>query len=290
VEKATHGAQLPWVSSSPIAGKFYFAGKPAPTEVNLPASDAPGAPIVPRDDPTLRRDLITDCDRLAAAPYDSGHSAGLPGVNLNKIDVKSASAACDDAMRLYPDVMRFVYQAGRVASAKRNYAEAMKLFLKADEGGYRVAGNSIGLLYSEGQGVRKDTAEAFRWFKKSVDNGEPLAMTNLGVMYERGEGVAKDCPEALRLYEAAGKAGVASAIYEIGLMYHTGECVQRDYAEAFRRYTQAAALGDGLAMNNLGNLYFNGLGIPRDRKLAKQWYEKSAALGVVEAKQNLKGM
>jgi uncharacterized caspase-like protein len=28
VDKATHGRQLPWVSSSPIAGNFYFAGKP----------------------------------------------------------------------------------------------------------------------------------------------------------------------------------------------------------------------------------------------------------------------
>ena len=30
VEKATGGSQLPWVSSSPISGNFYFAGKPAP--------------------------------------------------------------------------------------------------------------------------------------------------------------------------------------------------------------------------------------------------------------------
>jgi uncharacterized caspase-like protein len=29
VEKATRGRQLPWVSSSPISGNFYFAGKPA---------------------------------------------------------------------------------------------------------------------------------------------------------------------------------------------------------------------------------------------------------------------
>src|ERR1700733_2887539 len=29
VEKATGGSQLPWVSSPPIAGNFYFAGKPA---------------------------------------------------------------------------------------------------------------------------------------------------------------------------------------------------------------------------------------------------------------------
>ena len=30
VEKATGGQQLPWVSSSPISGNFYFAGKPTP--------------------------------------------------------------------------------------------------------------------------------------------------------------------------------------------------------------------------------------------------------------------
>ena len=30
VEKATGGSQLPWVSSSPISGNFYFAGKPVP--------------------------------------------------------------------------------------------------------------------------------------------------------------------------------------------------------------------------------------------------------------------
>lgn len=28
VAKATQGQQIPWVSSSPISGNFYFAGKP----------------------------------------------------------------------------------------------------------------------------------------------------------------------------------------------------------------------------------------------------------------------
>jgi hypothetical protein len=30
VEKTTNGAQLPWVSSSPISGSFYFAGNSKP--------------------------------------------------------------------------------------------------------------------------------------------------------------------------------------------------------------------------------------------------------------------
>ena len=43
VDKATDGAQLPWLSSSPISGNFYFAGKPATAD----ARPAPGAPDAP---------------------------------------------------------------------------------------------------------------------------------------------------------------------------------------------------------------------------------------------------
>jgi len=45
VAKATHGQQIPWVSSSPISGNFYFGGKPATAAASQPpaASDAPAA-------------------------------------------------------------------------------------------------------------------------------------------------------------------------------------------------------------------------------------------------------
>jgi len=47
VEKATGGRQLPWVSSSPISGNFYFAGRPEPAAVTArPASDLPAAPTL----------------------------------------------------------------------------------------------------------------------------------------------------------------------------------------------------------------------------------------------------
>ena len=92
VEKATGGSQLPWVSSSPISGNFYFAGKPAIVEAKpapIPSdAPAPSAPIEearlsPADDP-LRHDLITDCDRLAAMPFDTGHAPSLPGVKSER--------------------------------------------------------------------------------------------------------------------------------------------------------------------------------------------------------------
>jgi tetratricopeptide (TPR) repeat protein len=254
VEKATNGEQLPWVSSSPISGNFYFAGKPATLNAwqPLPPSD-PAAPAPPLqqarlsspDDP-LRRDLITDCDRLAGMPYDTGHAAGVAGVEINRMNVAAAAAACNDALARYPDVARFTFEAGRVATA------------------------------------RKDYAEAARWYGKAVAAGEPIAMVDLGWQYEHGHGVAKDLAEARRLYQAATDAGVADGMNNLGLLYLRGTGVSRDYAQARRLFEQGASLGNAAAINGLGVIYSEGDGVPRNLRLARERFEK--------ARQNLREM
>jgi tetratricopeptide (TPR) repeat protein len=295
VQKATGGSQLPWVSSSPISGSFYFAGKPAPI-ASAPAASPAGtsSPIVeaklsPSDDnPNLRRDLITDCDRLAGMPYDTGHAPGLPGVEPEKIDIAAATKACNDAIAQYPDVARFTFEAGRVAHARKDYVEARRLFEKAAAAGYAMAMNNIGGLYEGGDGVPQNYDESARWYAKAAAAGEPIAMVDLGWQYEHGHGVKKDLAEAKRLYEAAVNAGVPAGMNNLGLMYMYGSGVPRDYAEARRLFEQGVALGDAATMNDLGVLYSAGRGVPRDARIARQWFEKAAALGNPEAKQNLK--
>jgi hypothetical protein len=280
VEKATSGRQLPWVSTSPIAGNFYFAGKPAPEQ------PAPSAP--PPD--STRADLLTDCDRLAAMPYDTGHAPGVAGVELDKIDINAAGLACNDAMTRYPDVARLVFEAGRVATARKDYAEARRLYEKAAAAGYAMAMNNIGGTYEGGQGGPVNYAEAARWYAKAVAAGEPIAMVDLGWLYETGHGVKRDYAEARRLYETAVKAGVPSAMNNLGLLYLYGKGVRRDYAEARRLFEQGSALGEPSAMNGLGAIYKDGAGVPRDLRAARQWFEKAAALGDPEARQNLREM
>jgi tetratricopeptide (TPR) repeat protein len=298
VEKATGGAQLPWLSSSPISGNFYFAGKPVTADAR-PAPGAPGAPaptapveevrLSPPDD-RLRRDLVTDCDRLAAMPYDTGHAPDLPGLEVDKINIAAAAAACNDAIQRYPDVARFVFEAGRVATARKDYAEARRLYEQAAAAGYAMAMNNIGVLFEEGDGGPVNYAEAARWYGKAAAAGEPIAMVDLGWQYETGHGVAKDLAEARRLYEAAVKAGIPAAMNNLGLLYLYGKGVPRDYAEARRLFEQGATLGEPSTMNDLGVIYNEGHGVPRDVRLARQWFEKAAALGNPEAKQNLRGM
>jgi TPR repeat protein len=282
VEKTTHGDQLPWVSSSPIDGRFYFAGKQE-------ASLTKGTPPAQGSD-SLRRDLITDCDRLAAMPSDTGHPPNLKGVDTDKIDIPTALLACNEAMQQYPDVMRFVFESGRIAFARKDYTETRRLYEKAFAGGYVIAANGLGNLYSDGQGVHKDMAQAAQWYKKASDAGEPAAMDALAWLYQTGSGVPKNCPEAIRLYDVSGKLGLSASLNNMGLLYFHGTCVQRDYAVARQWFEQAVALGDPQAMNNMGTLYSDGHGVPRNTKLARQFFEKSAALGVPEAKQNLRQM
>ena len=299
VDKATDGQQLPWVSTSPISGNFYFAGKVEPAaadtkQASLTSNDAPPAPpqelrFSPPDDP-LRQGIVTDCDRLAAMPYDTGHTASLAGVDHDKINVTAATSACNDAIQRYPDVARFVYEAGRVATARKDYPEAKRLYEQAAATGYALAMNNIGLIYEGDEGFPRNYAEAFRWYSKAVAANEPAAMINLGWMYEQGHGVAKDPAEAARLYGLAAKAGLPQGMNDLGLLYLSGNGVKRDYAEAQRLFEQAAAIGLAEAMNNLGIVYKDGDGVPRNIATARQWYQKAAALGNSAAKENLRGM
>jgi uncharacterized caspase-like protein len=306
VDKATGGQQLPWLSSSPITGNFYFAGKPEPAapdtkqasltpQAPLASQDAPAAATTPElrfsppDDP-LRQGIVTDCDRLAAMSYDTGHGWKLPGLEVDKINTAAAGPACKDAMQRYPDVIRFVFEAGRVATGQKDYAEARRLYEQAAAAGYAMAMNNIGALYEGGSGTPVNYVEAARWYQKAVDAGEPIGMVDLGWQYETGHGVKKDDAKARQLYETAAKAGEPAAMNNLGLMYMHGEGVPRDYNESRRYYERAAALGNDAAINGLGVLYSNGYGVARDNRKALQLFEKAAALGNPEAKENLRGM
>jgi len=241
--------------------------------------------IVPPAAPALRRDLITDCDRLASLPLDSMRPPGVAGVYPGAIDIASAQAACDDAMRQYPEVARFVFQAGRVAVAQKDYARANQLFEKAAGLGSKYAMVALGDDY---QFVSKDYTMALQWFEKAVAAGEPHGMKRLGDLYSSGRGVTRDYAQGRQWYEKAASAGDSDAMAAVGKMYEMGAGIAVDYSEARKRYEQSATAGSPIGMIDLGDLYANGKGVPRDVAKAREWYEKAVAIGYVNAKVPLK--
>ena len=358
VLRATQSRQVPWFSSS-LDEDFAFApssvtapatprvtGPPGaqqaePTRPARPSSSSP-RPVehsvtlerrTATEQPantaqassaaTLRPDLVTDCDRLAAHSSDEQRPPGVAGVGEQEIDVVAALRACNEAARQYPNVARFVFQTGRVAYAQEDYAAALnlfekaagmgskiaitdtgaaylfgkgvpqdytkarELFEKADARGDHLAVALLGVLYHNGWGVEQDYVQARQLYEKAAATGERLAMRNLGNLYASGSGVPKDYTMARRWYEKAARAGLPEAMNNLGLFYQNGWGGPQDYTKARQLYEKAAAAGDAEAMNRLGFLYEKGFGVPENYGLARQWYEKAAAAGNVPATRNL---
>ena len=291
VKRSTGSSQQPWVSSSPIDGSFYFtpagsSAAPAPPERPQPESPRQQARLT---EPTqsLPPDTVTDCDRLAGNPADPMHARGIAGVRPNQIDIVPALSACNAAMKQYPDVARFSYQAGRVAASQKDYVLARQLFERAANANYPASYLNLGVLYYQGNGVIKDYGEARRWYEKAAAADDAFGVNALGYLYEQGNGVPKDLTRARELYEKAAAAGVSMAMVNLGRLYRDGIGVTMDPGQAKTWLERAAAAGEPSGMTALGYLYEKGIGVPLDLAQEKKWYERAAALGDANAMNGL---
>jgi TPR repeat protein len=230
---------------------------------------------------------ITKCDRLAASPDDLSRPSGVAGVEYAAIDVGAARTACDDAMGRYPEVARFLYQAGRVASLRKDHVRAIELYRAAIAKGSAGAMTNLGAQYEGGDGVAQDYAEARKWYANAAALGSVVAMANLGDLYASGRGVTQDYTEARKWYEKAAASDNPGVMNNLGDLYYYGRGVPQDYSEARKWFEKGAALGDSLALNSLGDLYDNGLGVQRDYSQARKLYEKAVALNNSAAMNNL---
>ena len=65
----------------------------------------------------------------------------------------------------------------------------------------------------------QDYAEAMHWYRKAAEQGNAIAQFNLGVMYSNGEGIKRDQTEAVKWYRLAAAQGNVSALCNLGVMY-----------------------------------------------------------------------
>jgi|CXWL01.1.fsa_nt_gi TPR repeat protein len=87
-----------------------------------------------------------------------------------------------------------------VGATPSEAAETPQQLKAACEKGTANACASLGMLYVEGEGVKKDNFQAVALFRKACDGGNALGCGNLGIMYEYGAGVRQDNDEALKYF------------------------------------------------------------------------------------------
>jgi TPR repeat protein len=117
------------------------------------------------------------CDTLAGNPIDPGRVG--PGVATAAVRAEAAVLACQEAVRLYPNELRFQFQLGRAFRQANKVDDALRWYTAAADKGYAGALNSLGVMYSAGEGVRADCTRAAHFFTLAANQGYPAANDNL---------------------------------------------------------------------------------------------------------------
>ena len=87
---------------------------------------------------------------------------------------------------------------GFTAYQRGDFQTALKELLPLATLGHAGAQNSLGYMYSNGEGVLTDYMEAVRLYRLAADQGDANAQYNLGLMYKNGKSVPTDNEEAVQ--------------------------------------------------------------------------------------------
>ncbi len=99
------------------------------------------------------------------------------------------------------------FDKGERAYRSGDYATAFQEWRPLAEQGDVSSQYNLGLMYSNGKGIRQDDAEAVKWYRKAAQQGLAIAQNKLGWRYANGEGVIQDNVYAHMWFNIAASLG-----------------------------------------------------------------------------------
>ena len=133
------------------------------------------------------------------------------------------------AKELSVEAKKYGYE-GHVLLQKGHFSQAKVKLEKAQALGDIKAMHSLGLMYINGDGVKKSYSKALSHFQKSYKYGYVNSAYDIGVMYKNGESVKKRVKTAQKYYIIAAKNNYRLAQIELAKIYaHQGNQKQFDY-------------------------------------------------------------
>lgn len=104
---------------------------------------------------------------------------------------------------------------GITAYDRHRYERALFLFRKAARRGDETAANYLGIIYSDGTGVKRNSRKAIYWYRKASRRGDTAAKCNLGIEYSQLGCLGK----ALLWFRRAATLGFGEAWIEVAKIY-----------------------------------------------------------------------
>jgi TPR repeat protein len=222
----------------------------------------------PSKDPRVAR-----CDALAASMTDLDRPEGVAGVPFDRLDGHAALAACEEAVRAFPDERRLHAQVGRALDRLGRYGEAMEAYQRGADMGSMSALGGIAVLHENGEGVPPSPETAFPLYLEAAEGGNVTAMTNAARMLEYGRGTTQDVAAAIQWYQRAAEAGDTFSMTKLVPYYvEGGPGIEQDPEAGFALFQKAIEGGDPMAMATVAVLIDNGFG---------EWFPGRDAPGLV---------
>lgn len=116
-----------------------------------------------------------------------------------------------------------MFKMGQKYRENKNYKKALAMLQKAADQGVSDAYNILGILYDNGQGVKKNAGKAVELFGKAAEMNSSWGAYNLAQCYETGDGIQQDDAKALEWYAEAGKRGIDEARHKIAQIIFTAD-------------------------------------------------------------------
>lgn len=113
--------------------------------------------------------------------------------------------------------------------------------------------------------------KAAELYERAAELGEKDAHYNLGVLYSQGRGIEKDTAKAMRHWEAAAMCGHAFARHNLACK----ECLAQNYDLALQHWMIAARLGHETSLNKVKTTFMNGLATKDDYAVALRGYQNA---------------
>jgi len=85
-----------------------------------------------------------------------------------------------------------MFQFGNVLAQRGENVEAVRWFRRSSENGNIKATNALGYMYEEGRGVPQNYEQASSLYLQAMKGGNSDAMVNRAIMFTQGQGVKKD--------------------------------------------------------------------------------------------------
>ena len=124
-----------------------------------------------------------------------------------------------------------IFIEGQKAFSDKAYTKAYSIWFPLADNGYTPAQDTIGYLYKNGLGVKKNHKKAVKWYKKAAEGNHLEAMFNLANAYRLGRGIAKDVVMAEDLYRKSLCSGYKYSIVGLVALYASGNLQPRTEAE-----------------------------------------------------------